>query len=267
MTGDGLAEAKAGRTDFPSGIVEGVRNPPLIPQRFRRIALLTAVLGWLVAVVLGVRYAGGTYPGWLDDAGFHLMRSLVGNPVPVGKWAVAPPTVPTRVLAAFSSPVLTYGMAVVTLGYAIWRRWWALAGLAVLAPAVCVLVTEVLAKPLIDRRHEGYLSYPSGHTVTSVAALTVLVLAFSAGWSRRNRLVAGAVWLVFVVCVAAGLVAMNYHYPTDTIGGIGVALGVTLPGALVADLIRRTGGRGTARPAGTAPAGTSSDIPRPTSPR
>lgn len=253
-----------------SGIVEGVRNPVLISRRFRRIALLVAVLGWIVAVALGIRYAGGTTAGWLDAAGFHLMRDLVGNPVPVGKWAVAPPTVPTRILAAFSSPVVTYGMAVAALVFALWRRWWSLACLAVAAPLVCVFVTEVVAKPLVDRRHEGYLSYPSGHTVTSVAALTVLLLALSAGTSRTTRLWTAAAWLIMVICVTAGLVAMNYHYPTDTVGAIGVALGVTLPGALLADrgaAIRRTGGRGTARSAGTAPEGTSSDIPRPASPR
>ena len=244
-----------------------MRNPPLIPLCCRRTALVTAVLGWIVAVVLGVRYAGGTTAGWFDNAGFHLMRWLVGNPVPVGKWAVAPPTPATQVLATFSSSPVTYGVIAVTLGYAVWRRRWQVGALAALAPAMCALVTEVIAKPLVDRRHEGYLSYPSGHTVTSVAALTVLVLAISAGWPARQRLVAGVVWVVLVVIVAAGLVAMNYHYPTDTIGGVGVALGVTLPGALVADRFRSVGGRGTARSAGTAPGDTSSGIPRPASPR
>ena len=209
--------------------------------------------------MLGVRYAGGTTAGWFDEAGFHLMRWLVGNPVPVGKWAVAPPTVPTRILAAFSSSPTTYGVAIVTLAYAAWRRWWQVAALAVCAPLLCVLVTEVLAKPLIDRRHEGYLSYPSGHTVTSVAALTVLLLAVSAGWSAPRKVVAVLGWVVLVVIVAAGLVAMNYHYPTDTIGGIGVALGVTLPGAVLAS------GRG--QSAATAREDTSSGIPRPASPR
>lgn len=206
-----------------------------------------------MAVVLGIVYAGGTTAGSLDSAGFHLMRWLVGNPVPVGKWAVAPPTVPTRVLAAFSSPVLTYGMAAAAVAFAVWRRWWTLAALAVVAPLLCVLVTEVVAKPLVDRRHEGYLSYPSGHTVTSVATLTVLLLAVFAGTPPRRRLVAGALWVVVVLSVAAGLVAMNYHYATDTVGAIGVALGVTLPGAVLADRIRPTAGRGTARSGRSSP--------------
>jgi membrane-associated phospholipid phosphatase len=243
-----------------------VCNPLLVPPRFRRTALIVAVLGWIVAVVLGVRYAGGTTGDSFDNAGFHLMRWLVGNPVPVGKWAVAPPTVATRVLATFSSSPVTYGVVAVTLVYAVWRRRWQVVALAVVAPLACVLVTEVLAKPLVDRRHEGYLSYPSGHTVTSVAALTVLVLAVSAGWSKRHRLFAGAAWVVLVVIVAAGLVAMDYHYPTDTIGGIGVALGVTLPGALLADRVRSAVGPGTVRSAGTAPGDTSSGIPRPAAP-
>jgi membrane-associated phospholipid phosphatase len=246
-----------------------VRYPLLVPPRFRWAALLVAVLGWCVAAVLGVRYAGGVAAGRLDDAGFHLMRSLVGNPAPVGRWAVAPPTVPTRVLASLSSSVAVCAVIGVGIAFAAWRRRWEVLGLAVLAPGLCALVTEVVMKPLVDRRHEGSLSYPSGHMVMVVSAFTVLVLAVCAGRSVGARVIAFVGWLLVAVCLAAGLVAMDYHYPTDTVGALGVGLGVVLPGAIIADRLsaRRSTGRGTAPRAGTPPAGTSSDIPRPASPR
>jgi membrane-associated phospholipid phosphatase len=236
-----------------------------VSTRLRIPASLVALLGWVVAAVLAVRYAGDTTAGTFDTALTHGLRAVVGNPTPLGKWAVTPPTVATKVLGTFSSPVITYAVIVATIGFAVWRRRWEVAGLAVLAPGLCVLLTE-LFKPLVDRRHSGYLSYPSGHTVSSVAAYTVAVLAGTAAWTATRRLLAWVVWLLVAVCVMAGLVAMNYHYPTDTFGGLGIALGVTLPGALLADRLGRRR-PATAPPAGTPHADTSFDSPRPASPR
>jgi undecaprenyl-diphosphatase len=240
-------------------IVDGVAAPPLVPNR--PVALTAAVCGVLVAVVLGIRYAGRSGPGRLDTALTHGLRAVVGNPTPLGKWAVTPPTVPTRVLGALSNPVLIYAVIVAVLVFALWRRRWATAGLAVLGPGLCVLLVEIL-KPLFDRLHSGYLSYPSGHMASSAAALTVAVLVV-------RGLVAWGVWALLMLVTAAGLVAMNYHYPTDTVGGLGLALGVVLSLAVLADVLsaRRARPRVPAPPVGTPPADTSSDIPRPAAPR
>jgi membrane-associated phospholipid phosphatase len=52
-----------------------------------------------------------------------------------------------------------------------------------------------------------------------------------------QRLTAWIAWALVMLGTAAGLVAMNYHYPTDTIGGFGLALGVVLPLAVLADVL------------------------------
>jgi membrane-associated phospholipid phosphatase len=230
--------------------VDGVAAPPLVPNR--PVALTAAVCGVLVAVVLGIRYAGRTSAGRLDTALTHGLRAVVGNPTPLGKWAVTPPTVPTRVLGALSNPVLIYAVIGAVLVFALWRRRWATAGLAVLGPGLCVLLVEI-GKPLFDRLHSGYLSYPSGHMASTAAALTVAVLVV-------RGLVAWGVWALLMLGTAAGLVAMNYHYPTDTIGGLGLALGVVLPLAVLADVL--TAQRAQPHvPGPPPPAGPSSDIP------
>ncbi|HEY3611652.1 MAG TPA: phosphatase PAP2 family protein [Pseudonocardiaceae bacterium] len=201
--------------------------PPLVSNR--PVALTAAVCGVLVAVVLGIRYAGRASPGRFDTALTHGLRALVGNPTPLGKWAVTPPTVPTRVLGALSNPVLIYAVILAVLAFALWRRRWETAALAVLGPGVCVLLVEIL-KPVFGRLHSGYLSYPSGHMASSAAALTVAALVI-------RRLPVWAAWALVMLGTAAGLVAMNYHYPTDTIGGFGLALGVVLPLAVLADVL------------------------------
>jgi undecaprenyl-diphosphatase len=192
-------------------------------------ALLVALLGWLTAALFAVRYAGDTRAGGFDTALTHGLRDVVGNPTPLGKWAVTAPTVPTRVLGALSNPVLIYAVIVAVLVFALWRRRWETAALAVLGPGVCVLLVEV-SKPLFGRLHSGYLSYPSGHMASSAAALTVAALVV-------RRLAAWGAWALVMLGTAAGLVAMNYHYPTDTIGGFCLALGVVLPLAVLADAL------------------------------
>jgi membrane-associated phospholipid phosphatase len=207
---------------------------PLAPDR--RFALIVTLSGWLGMILLGVWFAGRSGPGRFDIALTHGLRSVVGNPTPLGKWAVTPPTIATRILGALSNPVLVYAVIAALVAYGLWRRRWEVAALAVAAPGVCVLVTE-LSKPLFNRLHAGYLTYPSGHMASSAAAFTVAALVITTGWAGRRWRLAWAVWLVVVVCTAAGLVAMNYHYPSDTIGGLCLALGTVAPGAVLADVV------------------------------
>ncbi|HEX5402099.1 MAG TPA: phosphatase PAP2 family protein, partial [Pseudonocardiaceae bacterium] len=115
------------------------------------------------------------------------------------------------------------------------QRCWERAALAVAAPGVCVVLTELLFKPLIHRTDDGVLSYPSGHTVSAVAALTVAALVVSVDWPDRYRVAVMGLLLLTSFVLAVGLVGMDYHYATDTVGGFLVALGVTLPLTVATD--------------------------------
>lgn len=216
-----------------SGRLDGVTVPPLIAHR--RIALLGGACALVAGALIGVHYAGRTGYGPVDDAVTRTISAIVGNPKPLGKWAVIPPTVPTRVLGAFSDTVLIYAVIAAIVVFAVWRRRWAEAGLAVLAPGLCALVTEV-GKLWFDRYHDGYLAYPSGHMATSAAALTVGLLVLR----PRHRVLAWSGWALVMFCTAVGLIAMNYHYPSDTVGGFLLALGVVLPGAVLVDTFSAT---------------------------
>lgn len=108
------------------------------------------------------------------------------------------------------------------------RRQWPLVAVVALTPLVAIAVVRLI-KPLFGREKEGALAYPSGHTTFLVVVLALLVVVTGITW-----------WSVTVaVCWALfGMLgqALTYHYFTDTVGG--VLLAVSLVG-----ITARVGGR------------------------
>ena len=237
------------------------RSPNLVPARFRVPALLVAALGLAEMLVLGVHFAGQHKPDPFDAGVAATAYRFIGE-----RSALA------HVLVAPSDGPVVYAVIAIVFCFGVFARSWLVAALAVLGPAVATILSEVLLKPAFGRTFpRGGLSYPSGHTVSSVAALTVaLLVGLTLLHTRRGRIIACAVYAALVITLTIGLVAMRYHYLTDIVGGYGMALGTVLPLAIgLNSLHRRAAARrpGTAPPAGTPPAGTSSGSRRAASPR
>jgi membrane-associated phospholipid phosphatase len=113
--------------------------------------------------------------------------------------------------------------------------------LTVAAVLVANFLTEVVLKPIVHETigHPGVLSYPSGHTTsvfTLVAVVAVLLVA-----PPRPRMPAWLRLIVVLLAVAVGvtvaicLIAIQFHYFTDTVGGVCVATGTVLGIALLLD--------------------------------
>jgi undecaprenyl-diphosphatase len=215
------------------------------------------VVCWVAAAVLGSRYVGQHQPSSLDAA---IARAVHDVLVEHGMFA--------RVLTGPTHPVVVYPVIALVVGVCVFHRWWDRAVLAVAAPGLCVLLTELVFKPVIGRTDNGVLSYPSGHTVSAVSTLAVAALVISVEWRASLRWAVQGLLVLVWFAFSIGLVGMDYHYFTDAIGGFLVALGVVLPLALLTDQVSaRLARRATAPPVGTPHAGTSSDSPRPASPR
>jgi membrane-associated phospholipid phosphatase len=78
---------------------------------------------------------------------------------------------------------------------------------------------------------EAYGSFPSGHTARAAGFFLVLWVAYPHGW---------LLWALCVLILASSLVAMNYHFVGDTVGGgvIGGIVGTYT--AVLCGLGRRT---------------------------
>lgn len=200
------------------------RPPSLLPARFHLAALLVALVGWAEMVALGVHFAGQRTPDAFDASVASTAYRLIGERSTLAMVLVSP-----------SDAITVYLLIALVLGYGLLVRRWDVVILAAIGPALAIALGELIGKPLFDRTFpRGGLSYPSGHTVSAVAALTVALLVVL-GLLRgpRRRWVAGLVWLLLVLTLMTGLVAMRYHYLTDTFGGVGLALGVVLPVAVL----------------------------------
>ncbi|MEC3981100.1 phosphatase PAP2 family protein [Amycolatopsis sp. H20-H5] len=182
----------------------------------------TAVLaaGCAVATaVLGVVFAGEHSPSTLDAAVADAVHQRLGAHTGVLR-ALDLPTEPYVLI-----PVL----ALVALACLLTRRR-ADALLTVAAPSVAVAVNTWLLKPLFGRYTELGLAYPSGHTVSLVSTLAVLVVLARPGAQRVSSAVLAAVALL---CATIGMVGLGYHYFTDIVGGTLFAVAVVLSFRLV----------------------------------
>lgn len=198
----------------------------LIPQRMRLPAVAAAAGAWGLAVVVGMLVAGQRHADPVDRTVIEDVHAAVGN----GQGMAAILLVPTDTV------VIGAAIAVV-LAAALIRRRWDIALLTATTPPIGVLVTELALKPLFGRRLYGQLSYPSGHAVAAVMVYTIAILALASAAPRWWRWLAGCVWALLIVEIMAGLIGMNCHYPTDTVGGVCVAVGVVLPSVVGTDIL------------------------------
>lgn len=196
--------------------------------------MVVIVLAITVIVVLGMRYAHHDLPGQLD-------RSLDGT---IGTHLSQEEPI-TRTLISLGDPLPAAVLIAVVAGAAAVARRWSGVLLTVIGTIGAVTITEVILKPLIDRRSGDALSYPSGHT-TAVVAIAIAIAILLGGAQRPHsialRLVASLAALATAAGAAISLVALQIHYATDTIAGTCVALATMLTVALVLDFLGRRPG-------------------------
>jgi membrane-associated phospholipid phosphatase len=116
--------------------------------------------------------------------------------------------------------------------------------LARISAAAASVLTELLLKPLVHETigRPPALSYPSGHTTDAfslVMVCIVLLLAPPGGRPAPPLRLLLAVLAVLVGCgVAVSLIAIHWHYVTDTVAGAAVGVGVALLTAFGLDIHR-----------------------------
>ncbi|MFF2269331.1 phosphatase PAP2 family protein [Cellulosimicrobium cellulans] len=180
-----------------------------------------------------------------------LLGWMVAHRTPVATGVL---TVVTTVFGPFVLPVL------VAVGCVVWARrtgtWWEpglLAGAMVLATLVSTVLKAVVARPrppdvsMVVAGVERSFSFPSGHTI---GAATLVLVGGYLVWHRHHDGRVLAVWaavsVVVIGTVALSRLYLGYHFLTDVLAGLSLAvavLGVVVAVSRVHDLVvaRRTG--------------------------
>jgi membrane-associated phospholipid phosphatase len=185
-------------------VEEGTRLP--VAQRLAVVAVICA----LAALAIGLHYAGDVGPRGFDTSIKNALAAHLSGSRDLLTFLVLP-TQPYVLV-----PVI---VLVVAVCLAVGRRQDAI--LAAVGPAIAVSANTWVLKPFFDREAVGpgvpnTLAYPSGHTVSLVSTLVVLVVLARPGIATAVTAVVGAVLLV---AAGIGMIGLGYHYFTDIAGG------------------------------------------------
>jgi membrane-associated phospholipid phosphatase len=202
---------------------------PLIAPPLRRYVVAVVVLGAALTAVLG----GLVFHGSSTSFDAAVQRTLYAHLDRA--WQVG--------LLGVSAPWISFVLLAVIVVVAGRFRRWNVVALAIAGPLLALAITEWVLKPLIWRelgRSAVQLagSYPSGHeTGVTATALVIVVVCGQRSMPRWGRVILGFGLLAWAVLAAVGLVRSALHYPTDTIGAVGVSTTLVLGCALVIDLV------------------------------
>jgi len=224
-----LASRKPRRLRLARNVAYLWPGPPLLSASARRWAW--ALLGCCAVLVaaLGVLFAHQTTADSFDRAVDSPVISSLGGHQDLALWlAAAGSSIPATVLCA-----------AIVIACLLARRpnGAVLAAVGLLAAAG---LNDGLLKHLVHRTYLGLLSYPSGHTAATFALATaVAVLCLGAqrpAPAGPLRLVIPALACLLGIAVAVGVIALQWHYFTDTVAGAALGIGVTCGLALILDL-------------------------------
>jgi membrane-associated phospholipid phosphatase len=186
-----------------------------------RVELAIGLLG-LVAVALGGalvahRPVAGTFDRWLQDV------------IP-GSHAAAYVDV-----TWFRYPWVVVIGAVVLAAVSL-RRDPQRAIACLIGPPLAVVLGQEAIKPLVGRTLGGTLTYPSGSTTGAAALAIAAILAVPPRWKWVTAVLA----LGYALWMTIAVVALRWHFPTDSLGGAVLGVAVVLVVDAVSHLV---GGR------------------------
>jgi membrane-associated phospholipid phosphatase len=99
--------------------------------------------------------------------------------------------------------------------------------------ATAFLVSEHVAKPLIQRSYYGELTFPSGSVTAVSATALALWLALYPLLGKRVRIIALVIGAAWTLLMALAVVGALWHTPLDDLGSILLSVGIVTGGAAV----------------------------------
>ncbi len=111
----------------------------------------------------------------------------------------------------------------------------ALALVCGVGPALAVILTDFVGKPLVHRTaHDGTaLAYPSGHSTSAAAIAASLFIYTHYRHGRRTAWLLAPLLAIIPLATGYAVLALHWHYLFDVPGGYAVGIAIMAAGALV----------------------------------
>ena len=195
----------------------------------RRARLKSTALTCLLATaVLALALAHGRSPFAFE----HPALEWLGPPSALRGWANLAHILAAPVVGAVLAASIAFGL--------VRRAFIRVAVYAVLA-AAALLISEHIAKPLVQRTYYGDLTFPSGH-VTAVSATAIAMwLALYPLLGKRARSITLVLGVAWTLLMSLAVVGAHWHTPLDAVGSILLSVGVVTAGAAVLEPVGTQG--------------------------
>jgi membrane-associated phospholipid phosphatase len=216
-------------TKAPADPLRPVMTRPLLPPPARPLAWALTACCTVIVAALPVLFAHHTRLNWLDRSVDPRIQGMYGARNDLLRWLAKP----GELIPVAALTVIIAGICLVTD-----RANGAI--LAAVSVPAAVELTEHVLKPLAGRTKLGFLSYPSGHATSTFALAAVLAVLMLNPPGRTLtpvlRLIIPALAVAIACVVSTAMIALGFHYFTDTIAGAAAGIGTTAATALMLDL-------------------------------
>jgi membrane-associated phospholipid phosphatase len=182
-----------------------------------KVVALTCLLA-TAALAGAVAHGHSPYP--FEDPAF----AWLGAPSAVRSWAD---------LAELLGAPAVGAVLVVSLAFGLVRRAFLRVAVYAALAAAALLISEHVAKPLVQRTYYGELTFPSGHVTAISATALAMWLALYPLLGRRMRNITFVLGVAWTLLISLAVVGAQWHTPVDVVGSILLSVGIVTAGAAV----------------------------------
>lgn len=180
--------------------------------------LILGLLCLLATALLALAVAHTRGPFSFEDPELRWL----GHPAARSTWREL-----TQILGA---PAIGLALAVSFVLGVLWRALLRVVVYAALG-AAALLISEQVAKPLVQRIFDTEFTFPSGHVTAVCATALALWLAFYPLLQRRARMITLVVGVAWTLAMSLAVIGALWHTPLDAVGSILLSVGVVAGGA------------------------------------
>jgi membrane-associated phospholipid phosphatase len=188
----------------------------VLRTRLRVIALICL----LATAVLACAVAHDSSPYAFEDP----VLAWLGRPSAVRSWA--------DLVELLGAPAVV-AVLVVSFSLGVIRRAYLRVAVYTVFAAAALLISEHVAKPLVQRTYNAELTFPSGHVTAVSATALSMWLALYPLLGKRARGVTLALGVAWTLLMSVAVVGALWHTPLDAVGSILLSIGIVTAGAAV----------------------------------